>query len=165
MKFCRLPAIAAGFLAATIISSVAQELPTQKSMSMAVANEIALAAVAKCTADGFRVSVVVADRNGTPIVLLRGDGTGPHTVDSARRKAYTAASMRSSTADLAERLAKNPGSAALGTLPDILPLAGGLPVKAGDEVIGGVGVGGAPGGDKDAACGQAALEAVAAKLK
>ncbi len=161
----RLPALAASVLAASVSTSSAQELASSKILPMAIANEIALATIAKCTADGFRVSVVVTDRNGTPIVSLRGDGTGPHTADSARRKAYTAASMRSPTADLAKRIAENPGAAALATLPDILALAGGLPVKAGDEAIGGVGVGGAPGGDKDAACAQAGLDAVAAKLK
>lgn len=165
MTFFRLPIFAATLFGASVSISSAQELPTSRFLPMAIANEIALSAIAKCNADGFRVSVAVADRNGAPIVFLRGDGTGPHTADSARRKAYTAASMRSSTAELAERLAKNPAAAALATLPDILPLAGGLPVKAGEEIIGGIGVGGAPGGDKDAACGQAGLDSVAAKLK
>lgn len=157
--------LGAVFTLACLGSTSAQELISSRTLPVALANEIALAAIAKCSADGFRVSVVVADRNGAPIVMLRGDGTGPHTTDSARRKAYTAASMRTSTAELAERLAKNPGSAALATLPDILPLGGGLPIKVGDEVIGGAGAGGAPGGDKDAACIQAGLDAVATKLK
>ena len=165
MTFPRLSALIAAAFAASLTAVSAQELPSRKNLPMAIANDIALAAIAKCTADGFRVSVVVADSNGSPIVSLRGDGTGPHTADSARRKAYTAASMRSPTADLAKRIAENPGAAALATLPDILPLAGGLPVKAGDEAIGGVGVGGAPGGDKDAACAQAGIDSVAAKLK
>lgn len=163
--FIRSIVVATGIVTLCAVGTQAQELTTRKALPVALATEIAVAAMAKCTADGFRVSVVVADRQGEPIVFMRGDGTGPHTADSARRKAYTAASMGTATADLAERLAKNPGSAALATLPDILPLAGGLPIRSGDELVGGIGVGGAPGGDKDAACAQTAVDAVAEKLK
>ena len=158
-------AIAATASAAANIPAQAQDLPSAKSFPLAVATELALKAIEKCTADGFRVSVVVADRNGTPIVMLRGDGTGPHTMDSATRKAYTAASMRTTTQELGERLAASPGAAALATLPNIITLGGGIPVKAGDEVIGGAGAGGAPGGDKDAACVQAGIDAVSDRLK
>jgi uncharacterized protein GlcG (DUF336 family) len=150
---------------AFMVPAAAQELPTAKTFPLALANQLALKAVEKCTADGFRVSVVVADRNGVPIVTLRGDGTGPHTVDSATRKAYTAASMRTTTQELGERLAANPGAAALATLPNIVTLGGGIPVKAGEEVIGSAGAGGAPGGDKDAACVQAGIDAIAEGLK
>jgi uncharacterized protein GlcG (DUF336 family) len=143
----------------------ADELPVAKLLPMAIARDIASAAIDKCRADGFRVTVVVADRFGQPIVMLRDDGTGPHTVESARRKAYTAASMRTSTRELSERLVKNPGSSALATLTDVITLAGGLPIKSGEEVIGSAGAGGAPGGDKDEACVQAGLDAVAARLK
>jgi uncharacterized protein GlcG (DUF336 family) len=145
--------------------AMAQDLPSQKLLSLALANEVAMKAVEKCKADGYRVSVVVTDRNGTAIVVLRGDGTGPHTVDSAMRKAYTAASMRTTTMELGERLTKNPGSAGLASLPNVITLAGGIPIKLGDDVIGAAGAGGAPGGDKDAACVQAGIDAVAAKLK
>ena len=156
---------AAALLSLSACPLLAQNASTLKVLTLAIANELALTVIKQCKTDGYRVSVVVADGNGTPMVILRGDGTGPHTVDSARRKAYTAASMRTSTAELAERLAKNPGSAALATLPDVLPLAGGLPIKVGDSVIGAAGVGGAPGGDKDAACAQAGIDAISDKLK
>jgi uncharacterized protein GlcG (DUF336 family) len=156
-------AVLAGF-AASVSLATAQEVVSVKTLPVMIAKDLAVAAVEKCRADGFRVTVVVADRSGQAIVVLRDDGTGPHTVDSARRKAYTAASMRTTKAELGERLSKNPGSAALATLPDIITLAGGLPIKSGDEVIGGAGAGGAPGGDKDAACIQAGIDAVAARL-
>ncbi len=155
-----------GLTTLTLTSGVvAQELPTVKMLPLSLANELALKAIEKCTADGYRISVVVADQNGVAIVSLRGDGTGAHTIDSASRKAYTAASMRTTTQELGERLAGNPGSAALATLPHIITLGGGIPIKVGDNVIGAAGAGGAPGGDKDAACVQAGIDAVADRLK
>ena len=157
--------IGAALLMAVSFGSQAQELPSIKTLTVSLAAELALKAIERCTADGFRISVVVADRNGVPIVTLRGDGTGPHTVDSATRKAYTSASMRTTTQELGARLAANPGSAALATLPNIITLGGGIPVKAGEGVLGAAGAGGAPGGDKDAACVQAGIDAVADRLK
>lgn len=143
----------------------AQGLPTEKVLPLALAEEIAAEAVAACAKGGFKVTAAVVDRAGLTRVILRGDGAAPHTLDTSTRKAYTAASMRTSTTALMERVAANPASANLKDINKVLLLGGGLPIKAGDEVVGGVGVGGAPGGDKDDVCAQAGLDKVKDRLK
>jgi uncharacterized protein GlcG (DUF336 family) len=141
-------------------------LPMEKVLPMALAQEAARAAVAACARQGYRISVAVVDRAGVLRVLLRGDGAGPHTIDSSMRKAYTAASLRAATGQYAEMIAENPAVEGLRDMNErILFLAGGLPVKAGDDVVGGIGVGGAPGGDKDEVCAQAGLEGIAGALR
>ena len=98
--------------------------------------------------------------------MVRNDGAGPHTVESSNKKAYTAASLRGATGDMAELIGKMPVLQGLRDMnPNILMLAGGLPIEIGGEVVGGIGVGGAPGGHLDAACAQAGLESIGATVK
>lgn len=151
--------------AATTPAAMAQGVLTEKQVSIALAHEIAQGAIDQCRKDGYRVSAAVVDRAGQLRVLLRDDGTGPHTLDTSRRKAYTSATLKTSTIDLAARLAANPASAGVKDVDDILVLGGGVPIKVGTEVIGAIGVGGAPGGDKDEVCAMAGLAKVADHLK
>jgi uncharacterized protein GlcG (DUF336 family) len=96
-------------------------------------------------------------------VLLRGDGVGVHTVDSGTRKAYTAASLCAPTQKLAERISGKPAIQAPRDMNDsILILGGGLPITVAADVVGGIGVGGAPGADLDEACARAGLKAIGA---
>ena len=140
------------------------ELPQQPYLPLEMAVQAASAAVAQCEADGYRVSVAVVDRGGVLKVLLRADGTGPHTVTSSTRKAYTAASLGRSTAELAKNVASNPEIEGLRNMdPQILILAGGLPIVVNETVVGGIGVGGAPGGNLDEACAQAGIDAMLAE--
>ncbi len=141
-----------------------QGVVTMKQLSTEVANGIAMAALEQCRKDGFRVSVAIVDRAGNLQVLIRDNGVGPHTADTARRKAYTSASMGISTAEFATRVA-NPGAAALKDITGVIPLAGALPIRAGSDLLAGIGVGGAPGGDKDEACAKAGIDKFAAQLK
>ena len=98
--------------------------------------------------------------------MVRADGAGPHTVDSSRKKAYTAASFRRSTTELAGLINKMPTLEALREINDqVLMLGGGLPIEIGGEVVGGIGVGGAPGAHLDDACAQAGLDAIGAAPK
>ena len=159
-------AIAAGVVLATVATATAQELLTEKNLSLAIANEIAQTAMESCKASGFKVTVTVLDRAAEPKVILRGDGSNPHTVENSRRKAYTARTLGVSSAQFAEEYFKptNP-RVAQGTLPGFIALAGALPIKVGNETIGSVGVSGAPGGDKDEACAKAGIDKVADKLK
>jgi uncharacterized protein GlcG (DUF336 family) len=144
----------------------AQELITERQISLSMAQAAAQAAVEQCRADGFRVSAAVVDRAGNLKALLRDDDTGPHTLDSARKKAFTAASFRASTSELAGRIANNPGAANLEDISEeILILAGGLPIMRGEEIIGGIGVGGAPGGDIDEACAQAGIQSITGQVQ
>jgi uncharacterized protein GlcG (DUF336 family) len=167
---CRLGRIALGAWTAIFGFAaglaVAQELPTEKVLTQSLAVEAAHAALASCERLGYRVSAAVVDRDGVIIALLRGDGAGPHTIDSSSRKAYTAASMGRPTAELAKLVAGNPALDGLRQMNEkILILGGGLPVKAGENLIGGIGVGGAPGADKDEACAAAGLFKIKESLK
>ena len=144
----------------------AQGLPTEKVLPLSLSTEAAEAALAACEKQGYHVSVAVVDRDGLVRTLMRTDGAGPHTLDSSSRKAYTAASLGRPTGDLVKAVSGNPANEGLRNMNEkILILAGGLPVKAGDEVVGGIGVGGAPGGEKDEACAQAGLDKIKDRLK
>jgi uncharacterized protein GlcG (DUF336 family) len=139
----------------------AEELPREAVLPLALANKAASAALEKCKQDGYRVSVAVVDRAGLLRTLMRGDGAGPHTTDSATKKAYTAASLRRPTSELAEMIAKVPALESLRHMNEkILMLGGGLPIEIAGEVIGGIGVGGAPGANFDDACAHAGVEAI-----
>ena len=140
------------------------ELPQEPFLPLRLAQKAANAALVKCEEDGYRVSVAVVDRGGNLKVLLREDGAGPHTQDSSSRKAYTASSIRRSTQELAELITKFPNLQALRDMNRrILILGGGLPVVLGKEVVGGIGVGGAPGTQFDEACALAGLTSIGAK--
>lgn len=156
-------AIAALGLAALALPAQAQLL-THKDLSLAIALEIAQTAYEKCTAEGYGVSVVVVGRDGETLVALRGDKAGPHTLENARRKAYTARTFRVATSDYAKRYADNdPVVHQQVTLPNIIAIPGGLPIKVGDEVIGGAGLSGTPGVDEP--CVKAGIDKVADQLK
>ena len=137
----------------------------EKNMPLDVATKLAQSAVAACAADKYNVSVAVVDRAGNVRALLRADAAGPHTLESATRTAYPSASPRAATAAIVENIAKNPSAAELARLDGFLVLAGGVPVKSGDETIGAIGVGGAPSGALDEACAVAAIDANAELLK
>ena len=149
-----------------LVPAQAQPLHKETVLPLALAQKAAAAGLAKCEDDGYHVSVAVADRGGNLKVLVRGDGAGPHTTDSSFRKAYTAASMRRSTQHLAELLTKIPSIQALRDMNDkILILGGGLPIEIEGEVVGGIGVGGAPGSHLDEACAAAGLASIGATLR
>ena len=159
-----------GGLAVLLAASVAQAqtpapaVRTEKNMSLALANQIAAEAVAACAANGYSVAATVVDRAGTVRAVQRADNAGPHTLASSERKAWTSASAKNATQAMMEGAQKNPGAANLVYLPGFLLLGGGVPVKSGNEVIGAVGVGGAPGGHLDDQCANAAIEKVKGQL-
>ena len=145
-------------------SAVHAQLLTHRDLSLAVARMIAETAIESCGAKGYRVSAVVVDRAGETVVALRADNASPHTMENARRKAYTAMTFRTSTTEYAKRFAgDNPVVRQQVTLPNVIAIPGGLPIKVGDDVIGGVGVSGSPGVDEP--CAQAGLDKVADQLK
>jgi uncharacterized protein GlcG (DUF336 family) len=112
---------------------------------------------------GFKVSAAVVDRGGLTIVMLRGDGAGLHTPEGAERKAYTARTFSQPSADFVKRLSDRPDTAGSRQYTRVLALGGGLPIKAGNEVVGAVGVSGSPG--KDDVCSQAGIDKVADQLR
>lgn len=144
----------------------AEELPKEGVLPLSLANRAIQAAIEACKKDGYRVSASVVDRAGILRSMGRADGAGPHTVDSSRKKAYTASSLRRPTTELAELINKVPTLQALRDMGDnILILGGGLPIEIGGDVVGGIGVGGAPGAHLDDACAQAGLDALGAAPK
>jgi uncharacterized protein GlcG (DUF336 family) len=154
-----------GFSIVAALSSpaITQGLVTQKNISLAMAQTIAQAALAQCESMGFRVSVVVVDRGGLPVVMVRGDGAGLHTPEGAERKAYTARTFSQPSADFVKRMTDRPDTVGSVHYSRVLALGGGLPIKAGNEVVGAVGVSGSPG--KDDVCSQAGIDKVADQLK
>ena len=155
----------AGVAVAAALSSPAgaQGVLTEKNVSLAMAQSIAQGALDKCISLGFKVSAAVVDRGGNTIVMLHGDGAGLHTSEGAERKAYTARTFSQPSADFTKRVTDNPDSAGSRHYNRVLSLAGGLPIKVGNEVIGAVGVSGSPG--KDDVCSQAGIDMVADQLK
>ncbi len=144
----------------------AAELLSQKVLPLSLATQAAQAALSACEQAGFHVSVAVTDQSGLVRVLLRDDHAWPHTLDSSRKKAYTAASLGVSTGVLAKTVLQHPELAGLADMNDsILILQGGLPIKTGQEVVGGIGVGGTPAGETDEACARAGLDTIADRLK
>jgi uncharacterized protein GlcG (DUF336 family) len=140
----------------------AQGLVEQKNISLALAEEIANAAMDKCKEMGFHASIEVVDREGLPIVLLRGDGAGLATPEGADRKAFTARAFSAPSAAFVKRTS-DPALSGSRSYTRTLALAGGLPIKAGDDVVGAIGVSGTPGKDDD--CAQAGIDKAAAELK
>ena len=150
---------------ATAAGANAQAVRTEKNMSLELANQIASASVAACATNGYAVAATVVDRAGTVRAVQRADNAGPHTLASSQQKAFTSASAKNTTLAMMEGSQKSPAAANLVYIPGYLLLGGGVPVKVGNEVIGAVGVGGAPGGNLDEQCAIAALDKVKDQLK
>jgi len=154
-----------------LASAQAQGLVKTSRLSAALALEAVGEAVAACARDGYAVSAIVVSIDGVRQAVLRGDGAPVHTLDSAFAKAYTAASLvpvrkEKSTKELFERVSKNPSTTtSLGNLRNITFTPGGVTIFAGSEPIGGIGVGGAPGGNFDHDCAEAALKKIADRMK
>ena len=161
MKAYHLAAVA---LVAALAAPANAELLARKDLSMETALAIATTAIETCKGQGYRVSATVVGRNGEVIVQLRGDNTGPHTIENSFRKAYTSRTFRVPSGEIATRLKDNPTFGAV-HLTNVIASQGALPIKVGDEVIGAAGASGAPGGEKDEACVKAGLDKVADQLK
>ena len=125
--------------------------------------ELATAGLERCRADGYKVTVTVLNRHARTAVVLSDDGVNPHTVENSMRKAYTAFTTRSPSGEMAKRT--QPGLAGFMLLDRITSIEGGLPIfSASKELVGAIGISGAPGGEKDAACAQAGLDRIARSL-
>jgi uncharacterized protein GlcG (DUF336 family) len=166
-RFYMLGVVATGFMSSIGGNAFAADpLPTEthKVLPASLAVEAAQAAIAACKAQGWNVSVTITDRSGSPRLVLMGDGAGQLTKEVTRRKAYTSALLGISTDDFAKRIA-TPG-AFNPTIydPQLASGPGGLPIKAGNDTIGGIAAAGAPGGDKDESCAAAGLAKISDRL-
>lgn len=157
--------LAMSLLPALSATALAQDLPVQKYLPLALAQQAATAAVAACAAQGYKETVAVLDADGVERVVLRGDGSGAHTLNSAFRKAFTAATFGRPTSAWKAAVAQNPEVGNMQRIDNILFAGGGLPIRAGNELVGAIGAAGAPGFDKDEACAQAGIDAIKDRLR
>jgi len=141
----------------------AQAPQAERNVSMAMAQAIISGAIDECAKSSYRVSVVIVDKAGQLAAAQRGDGTSPHTVEFARMKAYTARARNQTSLEFATATASG-DSMVLRQIPGVIAIGGGVPIRAGNEAIGGVGVSGAPGGDKDEVCARAGIARVQTSL-
>jgi uncharacterized protein GlcG (DUF336 family) len=154
--------LAAAFAGGLTVSASAQ-LVTHKDLTTGMAMTMAETAIQTCKQQGYNVSANVVGRTGQVLVAMRGDNTGPHTLENSMKKAYTANAQRRPSGDYAKTVQANPRGGAL--LTNLVPAQGALPIKVGEDTIGAIGVSGAPGGDKDEACAKAGIDKVASDLK
>lgn len=140
-------------------------LVTFRSLSPDSALELARASLAHCSDRDYQVAVAVVDRMGVTQVVLRDRYAGPHTPDTAQRKAWTAVSFRGDTLSLAKNTGPDSPQSGARFITGALLLGGGLPVTVSGSMVGGIGVSGAPSGEADHECAQAGIAAVIAKLE
>ena len=161
MTFTKFVILTSAMAAAS--GSAFAQLPASRVLTVDVAQSIAQEAMAKCRADGYKVTVLVVDGLNAPKALLRDDGATAATTEVAKMKA-TATMLYNRPSGPGQPLP--PGTTAPpATIPGTINAQGGVPIKVGDATIGAVAVSGAPGGDKDAACANAALAKVSDRLK
>jgi uncharacterized protein GlcG (DUF336 family) len=156
--------VLAAAIAIAATAASAQTLPTHR-IPAVLATEAASEAVASCAKGGYSETAVVVDADGATIALVRGDGAGIHTLDSAHDKAYTSVTFKNDTMALADRAKADGPIALLAKLPHILFFPGGVVIKLDNEIIGGIGAAGAPGGNLDDGCAKAGLEKIRDRLK
>lgn len=147
----------------------AENSPKGDLLPRILAVEAASEAVRACEANGYKVTAAVVDVAGEMRVLIKGEGSTPHTKETAYRKAFTQITLGpifafDALGGFAEKMKANPFQSSFLTIPNIILLPGAVAIKAKGEVIGAIGVGGAPGGDKDEACAAAGLAKIADRL-
>jgi len=162
-------ALARAALALAFLSgaAVAAEPATfsSKALTPETALKAAQAALAKCRADGYQVSVAVVDRSGLEQVMLRDRYAGAHSPETATNKAWTAVSFRTNTSELVKLTQPGQPSSGIRNLPRVVAVGGGVKIEAGGSIVAGIGVSGAPGGDADEVCANAGIKAIADSLE
>lgn len=130
------------------------------SLTPEIALKAVSAALKKCRDDGYQVAVAVVDRAGVTQALLRDRYAGAHTIETARRKAWTAASFRTDTSGIVEFVTENPQQAGILQIGEAMVVGGGRVIEAGGALVGAIGVSGAPNGDIDDTCAAAGVAAI-----
>lgn len=125
----------------------------------------AQAALARCQKDGYTVTVAVVDRGGSALAVLRDPLAGPHTVQTAIGKAYTAVSFRTDTTELAALTQAGRPASGVRALSGVIAVGGGMMIRAKGSLLGGIGVSGAPGGDQDDACAKVGIAVISDSLE
>ena len=155
-----------GFAVLTLAAMTAHAATfTVKQLTPETALKAAQAAMATCRTNGYQVAVAVVDRAGVTQVLLRDRFAGPHTVDTAGNKAWSAVSFRTNTNELEKATRPTTSMGGIRNLPRTVAIGGGVMIEAGGSLMGAIGVSGAPGGDADDTCAQAGLKSIADDLE
>jgi len=155
--------IACSILIVQPISSVfADDLVPSRLLGLDLARDIATAAIAACRKESYQIAVVVTDRSGDPVVILRDVFVSKYMMQLAQNKANAVVMSNSSSGSLRENMARIRDE--LNELDGVLLMQGGLPIQVEGSLVGAVGVSGAPGGDKDEACAQMGIDAVQERL-
>ncbi len=152
--------IALATLGASVPAFAQKMLASFPTLTTDAALHAAQAALAQCQKQGYTVAVAVTDRAGQPLALLRDNLAGPHTSLTAINKAYTAASFRTDTSELAATTQAGKPSSGIRQLPQVVAVGGGLMVRAKGSLVGAIAVSGAPNGDADEACAKAGIAAI-----
>jgi uncharacterized protein GlcG (DUF336 family) len=134
-------------------------------MTPETALKAAQGALKKCRDGGYQVAVAVVDRSGIAQVVLRDRFAGAHTVDMALDKAWTAVSFRSSTSELAKASAVGSPQSGIRHRPRVAAVGGGLMIEGAGALLGGIGVSGAPGGERDEVCARAGIAVIQDSLE
>ena len=162
--------VLAATLAMVPCAESAQTVVSERTLSLDAAQEAARGALEQCRKEGHKVTVTVLDHAGRTRVLLRDDGSRPHSVEHSLRKAYTALTYNTPSGEYGKRATANPGSAGPLHLANITTAGGGLPIRAGNVTVGAIGISGSPGsggvsgGVFDEKCAQAGIDRIAAGL-
>lgn len=165
-RFLALASAALIIVAASPALRAEEAVWTRKVLSPETAFKAAQAALGECRKRGWQVAVTVSDPSGLAIVTLRDRFAGWHTLEAAAGKARTAASWREATRSMAARLSKpDTPERAIVNVPGVVMVGGGLPIEAGGQQVGAIGVSGAPGGDNDELCGKAGIEAISSDIE
>ena len=157
--------VAAALAAASFAASAQQATFNQRNITLDAAKELAATALDSCRKAGYKVTITILDARGGTKLVISDDGANMHTVENSMRKAYTSATFKIASGEYGKRNVANPQSVGALHLDRITTLEGALPIMAGKDLIGAVGISGAPGGDKDAACAQAGIDKISAGLK
>lgn len=150
----------------SLCALAAQSLPAQeaafatKSLTPESALKAAQAALKKCRDEGFQVAVAVVDRSGVTQVMLRDRFAGPHTPAMAEDKAWSAVTFRTNTADIDRATQPGMQQSGIRHRPRVVAVAGGMIIEGAGALLGGIGVSGAPNGDRDDVCAKAGIAVI-----
>ena len=159
------PLAIAALLALALPAGAQDATYTVRMLAPETALAAAQAALKKCRDSGWQVAVAVVDRAGVAQVMLRDRYAGAHTFRTAIGKAWTAASFRTPTTELARISQPGQPQSGIRNLPNAVLLGGGLLIEAQGSILGAIGVSGAPGGDADDTCARAGIDAIRDKIE
>jgi len=142
----------------------AQSVVSERSLSLNAGLELATTALEACRKEGYKVTVTVLNRAARTMVVLHDNGANPHTIENSLRKAYTSLTFRRPSGEFGAAQQKNPPPHAQVLLDKVTTGEGGLPIVSNKEVIGSIGISGAPGGHRDAACAQVGIDKISSGL-